>query len=56
MTTYRSAIIGVGAPSAGAIKGGGHQIGYTHAKTYQQCPSTTLACAADINPENLAAF
>ena len=56
MKTYRSAIIGVGAATAGALKGGGHQVGYAHARTYQQCPRATLVCAADINPENLAAF
>ncbi|MBU3666590.1 MAG: Gfo/Idh/MocA family oxidoreductase [Chthoniobacterales bacterium] len=56
MKTYRSAIIGVGAATAGALKGGGHQVGYAHARTYQQSTRATLACAADINPENLAAF
>ena len=56
MKKYRSAIIGAGAPTAGGVKGGGHQIGYSHARAYQNHPQTELICAADINAENLAAF
>ncbi|MFZ4600116.1 MAG: Gfo/Idh/MocA family protein, partial [Terrimicrobiaceae bacterium] len=56
MNKYRSAIIGAGAPIGGGIKGGGHQIGYSHARAYQNHSQTELVCAADINAENLAAF
>jgi predicted dehydrogenase len=54
---YTSAIIGVGAAKgSGGVKGGGHQIGYLHAQTYQSTPRTRLIAAADINPRNLDAF
>ncbi|MBU3666672.1 MAG: Gfo/Idh/MocA family oxidoreductase [Chthoniobacterales bacterium] len=56
MKTYRSAIIGVGVPVGGGVKGGGHQIGYMHARMYQNHPRAEIVCAADINPVNLAAF
>lgn len=54
--TYRCAVIGVGAPQDSMQRGGGHQIGYTHARMYQSSPAATLAACADIRPENLAAF
>ncbi|CAN5544347.1 Gfo/Idh/MocA family oxidoreductase [soil metagenome] len=56
MTTYSTAIIGVGAPTHSPVRGGGHQIGYTHAGAYLRHPSMRLNAAADINPANLSAF
>ncbi|MFW5697720.1 MAG: Gfo/Idh/MocA family protein [Fimbriimonadaceae bacterium] len=52
----KAAIIGVGASSPSSVKGGGHQIGYSHAGAYERSPDVDLVAAADINPENLAAF
>lgn len=54
--TYKAAVIGCGAAQASGQKGGGHQIGYLHAKTLKDHPRTELAAAADINADNLAAF
>lgn len=53
---YRAAIIGVGAAVNSGSKGGGHQIAYTHAATYQGNPRVKLEAGADINAENLKAF
>jgi predicted dehydrogenase len=54
---YTAALIGVGRAGQGTpIKGGGHQIGYTHAKTHKNNPRIDLVAAADINYENLTAF
>ena len=54
---YKAAIIGVGKAGGGGPKGGGHAIGYTHARMYQSNPARVdLIGAADINPENLSAF
>ena len=54
--TFRCAVIGVGKPTHTWAKGGGHQIGYAHARTYLANPRCSLVSGADINPENLAAF
>lgn len=56
MKKYRAAIIGVGVPVGGGIKGGGHQIGYSHARAYQRHPQVDLISGADINATNLEAF
>jgi predicted dehydrogenase len=54
---YNAAIVGVGRAGSGTeLKGGGHQIGYTHAGMYQRSERVRLESAADINAENLAAF
>ncbi len=55
--TYTAAVIGVGkaGPPTWA-KGGGHQIGYTHAEVLGRCGRTELVAAADISAANLAAF
>ncbi len=53
---YKAAVIGVGVPVGGGVKGGGHQIAYSHARAYQANSRVKLCCAADINPENLRAF
>jgi len=55
-TIYQAAVIGVGAAQNSGKKGGGHQIGYSHGRAYTSHPRTQVACGADINPENLAAF
>jgi predicted dehydrogenase len=52
----KAAIIGVGAPSPSSVKGGGHQIGYSHAGAFQRSPDVELVAAADISQENLTAF
>lgn len=53
----RCAVIGVGRAGEHTwAKGGGHQIGYAHARMFRENPRTRLAAAADINPDNLAAF
>lgn len=54
--TLTSAIIGVGAPVPSATRGGGHQIGYTHAGAYLRQPAVQLRAAADVNLTNLHAF
>lgn len=54
--SYKCAVIGVGKPTHTWAKGGGHQIGYAHARTFLANPRCELAAGADINPENLAAF
>lgn len=56
MSPYRAAIIGVGEPQPSNRKGGGHQIGYTHARMYGDNAATRLVAAADINPDNLNCF
>lgn len=54
---YRAAIIGVGrAGPHTSAKGGGHQIGHTHAQTVLRNPRMELVAAADISRENLTAF
>lgn len=53
---YTAAVIGVGRAGSGGAKGGGHQIGYTHAAMYRRAGRVDLAAAADISEENLAAF
>ena len=53
---YRAAVIGVGKAGGGGPKGGGHAIGYTHAKMFQHEPCVELIAGVDPNPENLAAF
>jgi predicted dehydrogenase len=53
---YTAAVIGVGKAGGGEPKGGGHAIGYTHAKMFQSNPRIDLAAGVDINPQNLAAF
>ncbi|MFP4352526.1 MAG: Gfo/Idh/MocA family protein [Puniceicoccaceae bacterium] len=53
---YRCAVIGTGKAQVSSVKGGGHQIGYAHANFIRRNPRLELAAAADINPENLAAF
>ncbi len=56
-SNYTCAVIGVGATvNSNGVKGGGHQIGYTHARMYHNEPRARLVAAADINAENLAAF
>jgi predicted dehydrogenase len=55
--TYKAAIIGVGAAAnSHGRKGGGHQIGYTHAEMYQRSPRCQLVAGVDINAQNLSAF
>jgi predicted dehydrogenase len=55
--SYRAAIIGVGpAKPRTWAKGGGHKIGYHHAEGLNRLPGVKVVSAADINPENLAAF
>lgn len=49
-------VIGVGAPTATYVKGGGHQIGYTHAAAYAASGQVRLEGAADIRPHHLDAF
>lgn len=56
MQKFRALIIGVGAPTASSAKGGGHQIGYTHASVMMRHPQVDLVGAADISQENLSAF
>lgn len=54
---YRAAIIGVGRAGARTWdKGGGHQIGYDHARALNALPGTRVTAAADISAANLAAF
>lgn len=53
---YTAAIIGAGALVGSGKKGGGHQIGYTHAAAYQGQPRVKLVAVADINAENRHAF
>ncbi len=54
---FRAAVIGVGRKdNSGGQKGGGHQIGYTHARTLKNDRRVHLMAAADIHAENLAAF
>lgn len=52
----KAVIIGVGAPIPSSIKGGGHQIGYTHASALRRSPDVDLVGAADISSSNLEAF
>ncbi len=55
--SYRCALIGVGkAESMGNVKGGGHQIAYTHSNALLADDRMELCAGADINPENLAAW
>jgi predicted dehydrogenase len=50
-------IIGVGATvNSQGKKGGGHQIGYDHARMYGRNASTKLVAGIDINADNLRAF
>src|SRR2546430_14762801 len=57
MTTYKAAVIGVGAAQRPKIpKSGGVRIGYTHAAMYRGNPRTPLVAASDISAENLGAF
>lgn len=53
---YTAAIIGAGKPTHTWNKGGGHQIGYTHAHAYQRHPHVKLIGVADIAPTHLDAF
>ncbi len=53
---YSAAVIGVGRAIQSGKKGGGHQIGYTHARMLKRHPKIDLAACADINQENLRAF
>lgn len=53
---YTAAIIGAGKPNHTWNKGGGHQIGYTHAAAYQRNPHTNLIGVADIATAHLDAF
>ena len=53
---YTAAVIGCGAPQGSSVKGVGCSIGNTHGQMYVEHPRTTLIAAADIKPENLAAF
>ncbi len=56
-TKYRAAVIGVGKAGTGTDqKGGGHQIGYTHARQWKGNPRTELVSGADISAENLEAW
>jgi predicted dehydrogenase len=56
-STLKAAIIGVGAAAnSQGRKGGGHQIGYTHAEMYQRNPRCQLVAGVDINAGNLEAF
>lgn len=52
----RALVIGAGAPTASSTRGGGHQIGYTHASSFLRNPRVELVGAADINPLHLGAF
>lgn len=54
--TYRCAVIGVGKPTLTWAKGGGHQIGYAHARMVQAHPRLELVAGADIDAGNLEAF
>jgi predicted dehydrogenase len=50
-------VIGVGrATNSQGTKGGGHQIGYTHAQMFRRSPQCRLVAGLDINADNLAAF
>ena len=49
---YSAAVIGVGRAIQSGKKGGGHQIGYTHARMLKRHPKIDLAACADINREN----
>lgn len=53
---YTASIIGAGKPTHTWNKGGGHQIGYTHAAAYQRNPNIRLIGVADIAPAHLDAF
>ena len=54
---YTAAVIGVGRAGPGTYaKGGGHQIGYTHAQAFGRSPRAALVCGADVNRANLDAF
>ncbi|MFZ9858670.1 MAG: Gfo/Idh/MocA family protein [Roseiflexaceae bacterium] len=53
---YTAAIIGAGKPTHTWNKGGGHQIGYTHAAAYQRNPNVRLIGVADIVTSHLDAF
>lgn len=53
---YTAAIIGAGKPIHTWNKGGGHQIGYTHAAAYQRNKHTNLIGVADIAITHLDAF
>jgi UDP-N-acetylglucosamine 3-dehydrogenase len=53
---YTAAIIGAGKPTHTWNKGGGHQIGYTHAAAYQRNPHVRLIGVADIATSHLDAF
>lgn len=57
MSRYRAAIIGCGRPGGtppGVAEG--FAIGYTHARAYRAIQAVDLVAAADIDPDNLAAF
>jgi UDP-N-acetylglucosamine 3-dehydrogenase len=56
MKSYRAAIVGAGKPVATNHKGGGYQIGYTHARAYQRHPRVSLVAVADIAPAHIDAF
>lgn len=50
-------VIGVGrATNSQGAKGGGHQIGYTHAQMFRRSPRCQLVAGVDIDAGNLAAF
>ncbi len=54
---YGAAVVGVGKTvNSHGTKGGGHQIGYTHAGIYQDHPRINRLYGVDINEENLHAF
>jgi|GEM_PF-497021 len=54
---FKAAIIGVGSAAQQTfVKGGGHKIGYKHGSSLHRLEGVQVATAADINPENLAAF
>ena len=53
---YKAVVIGVGAAKNSGAKGGGHQIGYSHAQMFKRNPRCELVAGVDINEANLAAF
>jgi predicted dehydrogenase len=54
---YKAMVIGVGASvNSQGRKGGGHQIGYTHAEMHKKNPRVELIAGVDINADNLKAF
>lgn len=53
----KAVVIGVGAAkNSHGAKGGGHQIGYTHAEMFQRSPACELVAGVDVSAENLGAF